>query len=289
MVTTAKGVPYPAETDANDVPADMGALAAWVDAHPGVAPLTTAQRDGLSAMELWDGRVVLNLTTGLLEKYNAAGAAWAAASVSDHGALTGLGDDDHPQYLTTGRHDTPARHGSTVVDHGSIGGLADDDHPQYHNDVRGDLRYVRPTLIDAKGDLIVGSAADVLARLGVGANGQVLTADSAQAAGLKWAGLPSYAQIAVGSYTGNSASNRTIALPFKPSFVVLSLAGSGYYWYTGAAIGDGGIGISINTYPQTGTSPNVAPQLAASGFVVGGTNYTQTNGSGSGYNYVAIG
>ena len=43
------------------------------------------------------------------------------------------------------------------------------------------------TLIDAKGDLVVGTAADTAARLGVGSNGQVLTADSAQASGVKWA------------------------------------------------------------------------------------------------------
>ena len=42
------------------------------------------------------------------------------------------------------------------------------------------------TVIDAKGDLIVGTAADTVGRLGVGTNGQVLTADSAEASGLKW-------------------------------------------------------------------------------------------------------
>lgn len=43
------------------------------------------------------------------------------------------------------------------------------------------------TLIDAKGDLIVGSAADTAARLAVGAtNGHVLTVDSAQGLGVKW-------------------------------------------------------------------------------------------------------
>jgi hypothetical protein len=40
---------------------------------------------------------------------------------------------------------------------------------------------------DAKGDLVVGTGPDVAARLPVGANGQVLTADSAQASGTKWA------------------------------------------------------------------------------------------------------
>jgi hypothetical protein len=43
------------------------------------------------------------------------------------------------------------------------------------------------TAIDAKGDLIGGTGADTFARLGVGANGTVLTADSAEATGLKWA------------------------------------------------------------------------------------------------------
>lgn len=43
------------------------------------------------------------------------------------------------------------------------------------------------TLIDAKGDLVVGSAADTAARLAVGTNGYVLTADSAEAVGVKWA------------------------------------------------------------------------------------------------------
>jgi len=46
--------------------------------------------------------------------------------------------DDHTQYLTTSRHDTTARHGSSVVDHGSIGGLSDDDHTQYLNTTRHD-------------------------------------------------------------------------------------------------------------------------------------------------------
>lgn len=133
MATTPKGVPHPPVdgSSANDVPVDLHALASWVDEHPGVTALTTAQRDALAGSARWDGRVIFNFTTGQLERYDAAAAVWRAGSVSDHGELTGLGDDDHPQYLTTGRHDTTARHGSTVVDHGQIGGLGDDDHPQY--------------------------------------------------------------------------------------------------------------------------------------------------------------
>lgn len=43
------------------------------------------------------------------------------------------------------------------------------------------------TVIDQKGDLLVGSANDTIGRLAVGTNAYVLTADSSQALGVKWA------------------------------------------------------------------------------------------------------
>lgn len=43
------------------------------------------------------------------------------------------------------------------------------------------------TIFDAKGDLAGGTGADTAARLAVGTNDQVLTADSAEATGMKWA------------------------------------------------------------------------------------------------------
>ena len=43
------------------------------------------------------------------------------------------------------------------------------------------------SVVDAKGDLVVGTAADTVGRLGVGTNGQYLQADSTAGTGLKWA------------------------------------------------------------------------------------------------------
>ncbi len=45
---------------------------------------------------------------------------------------------------------------------------------------------IQPTIFDAKGDLLVATAADTPARLAVGTNGQVLKADSTTATGLAW-------------------------------------------------------------------------------------------------------
>jgi len=50
-----------------------------------------------------------------------------------------------------------------------------------------DSNAIQNTIVDAKGDLIGATAADTPARLAVGTNGQVLTADSTAATGLKWA------------------------------------------------------------------------------------------------------
>ena len=70
-----------------------------------------------------------------------------------------------------------------------------------------DASGIPATIFDAKGDLIAASAADTAARLAVGTNGQVLTADSTTATGLKWATPASalaIAQIASGTITSGT-------------------------------------------------------------------------------------
>jgi len=71
-----------------------------------------------------------------------------------------------------------------------------------------DATGIPATIIDAKGDLIAGTAADTAGRLAVGTNGQVLTADSAETTGLKWATPASggkVLQVVQTTFTGNTA------------------------------------------------------------------------------------
>lgn len=47
--------------------------------------------------------------------------------------------------------------------------------------------FVQATIIDAKGDLLVGQSPDTVTRLAAGANGKVLKTNSSTATGLEWA------------------------------------------------------------------------------------------------------
>jgi len=67
------------------------------------------------------------------------------------------------------------------------------------------------TAIDAKGDLVAGTGADTFAKLTVGANGTVLTADSAEATGLKWATPAGGGGITLLSTTNLTSTSTTIS------------------------------------------------------------------------------
>jgi hypothetical protein len=73
-----------------------------------------------------------------------------------------------------------------------------------------DANAIQNTIVDAKGDLIGATAADTPARLAVGTNGQVLTADSTAATGLKWAAAAVVTPTFVGCFVYGTA-NQTVS------------------------------------------------------------------------------
>jgi hypothetical protein len=71
---------------------------------------------------------------------------------------------------------------------------------------------VQKSSITAKGDILIGTGAGTFTAQGVGANGTVLTANSAQADGVEWAVPTSggYTQIASGTLSGSEVSLTSI-------------------------------------------------------------------------------
>lgn len=74
--------------------------------------------------------------------------------------------------------------------------------------------HTRHNLYDAKGDLIVGAAADDAIRLAVGLDGQVLMADSSVGGGIRWVNDPSLQMVdAKGDLIVGTGDNVAIRLP----------------------------------------------------------------------------
>ena len=73
-----------------------------------------------------------------------------------------------------------------------------------------DTAFVPLSTIDAKGDLLVGTADNTVNKLTVGSNDTVLTADSSTATGLKWA-TPAAGGMTLLSTTSLSGATTTIS------------------------------------------------------------------------------
>ena len=69
---------------------------------------------------------------------------------------------------------------------------------------------IAKSIVDAKGDLIAATAADTVSRLAVGTNGQILTADSTAATGMKWA-APAGGGKVLQVVQGTTSTSTTIA------------------------------------------------------------------------------
>jgi len=75
-----------------------------------------------------------------------------------------------------------------------------------------DSNAIQNAIVDAKGDLISATAADTPARLAVGANDTVLTADSSTATGLKWAAPAAGGGMTLLSTTTASGSSTSVSV-----------------------------------------------------------------------------
>jgi hypothetical protein len=164
-------------------------------------------------------------------------------------------------------------------------------------------------IADAKGDLLVGTAADAIARLAAGTNGYVLTADSAETTGLKWAAAP-----AVGSFetsivfegataddyettltVTDATADRTITLPNATGTVALTSDLPSQYTdemaqdAVGNAVGTGltyndttgAISVTTSTYDAYGAAASAqsAAESTASGYVSTHAGLTETHGA----------
>lgn len=125
------------------------------------------------------------------------------------------------------------------------------------------------TAIDAKGDLIAGTGADTYARLAVGANNTVLTADSTTATGLKWAtpasgGLKSMTLLNSGGTALTGAATVTVSgISNQQALLVVFDAASSAS--ASALIGLRINGITTNNYYWYGMSFTLSDTNAASG------------------------
>ena len=118
-------------------------------------------------------------------------------------------------------------------------------------------------VVDAKGDLIVGSADDAVARLGVGSNGQVLTAASGATYGVEWA-----APAAVGVFASSISFEGTTADDYETTIAVTDPTADRTITFPDAT------GTVALTSDVT-THANLTEAHGATGAVVGTTN-TQT-------------
>ena len=142
---------------------------------------------------------------------------------------------------------------------------------------------VPKTIIDAKGDIIAGTAADTAARLAVGTNGQVLKANSATATGLEWAadsaGMTN-PMTTTGDTIYSSSGSTPARLGIGSTGQVLTVAGGIPSWATPSAGGGGKVlqvvqgtsttrvNITSTTYTDSGLSATITPTSATSKILV---------------------
>jgi hypothetical protein len=152
--------------------------------------------------------------------------------------------------------------------------------------------------VDAKGDLIVGTAADTAARLAVGTDGHFLTAASGEATGLIYALDPvTDAVTTKGDIVAATAADTLSRLGVGADNTVLTadaLETTGMKWAAPAAGGKvlqvvsgssiTSTGITGTTYADTGLSASITPSAISSKILVLATQFVSySSGSDQGW------
>jgi len=125
-----------------------------------------------------------------------------------------------------------------------------------------DASGIPATIFDAKGDLIAASAADTAARLAVGTNGQVLTANSATGTGLAWATPASGGAVlleTVNLTSGNSQSSATLSTAYDDLVIYIENPRAGAS--ANVALRFNSDSSSIYTNANFGSRSNASPTL----------------------------
>lgn len=113
---------------------------------------------------------------------------------------------------------------------------------------------ISPTIVDAKGDLIVATAADTVARLPVGTDGQVVIADASQASGVRW-GRTGYRVSMAGGFSA-VVSNTTTPTTFNKTLPI-------------PANMLGVLGAQVDVTARVTASANVPATIVLDGFICG--------------------
>lgn len=135
------------------------------------------------------------------------------------------------------------------------------------------------TIVDVKGDIIVATAADTVARLAAGTNGQMLMADSAQSTGLKWAWPMAAVQTKTTTYTALASDNLVLAdATSAPFTVTLPAVASGQMLIVKKIDGTGNMVTVVGASGTVDGAPDdrLWAQWQAQTYISDGTNWFRT-------------
>lgn len=191
----ATGIKWAAASGSGDptMGGDLSGLASNAQIVAGAVGTTELAADAVTSAKIAAGTIV-DSDVAAANKDGTAGTAslrtlgtgsqQAAAGDHTHSGVYEPADADLTAVAGLATTGLVERTGSGTAATRTIGVAAGTDIPSTSD---ADGRYVAKSLVDAKGDLLTATADNTPARLGVGTNGHVLTADSSQSTGVKWA------------------------------------------------------------------------------------------------------